>query len=73
VSQKLIDGRFSRQEIRQRHIEKSFKFRDRFINYVQTILDEHNVKKNATDIFKAKYIHKMINEYSFFQTWLMLK
>ena len=59
--QKINNGEFVKQNIRDKHIEMSNKMRNNIINCTQYIFDSHNVKIDASEYWNKNFFHKFIN------------
>lgn len=58
--QKINNGEFNRQNIRNKHIEKSHEMRNNIIQCTQYIFDLHNIDIDASEYWEKNFFHKLI-------------
>jgi len=71
--QKINNGEFSKQKIRNKHIEMSNIMRNNIINYTKYIFDLHNIDIDAYEDWNKKFVNKLILNLSLHEVNQILK
>ena len=59
--QKIKNGDFNKQNIRNKHIEMSHEMRNNIIKCTQVIFDLHNITLDVSEHWNKTFFHKFIN------------